>query len=218
VKKITENVDLKEIEKKAYRSVFNDGLWDLFTGMLILNLGMGPLFNYFFESLGFLVVLISSLVWNTITLLIFILGKKYITTPRVGYVKFGPKRKSKQLKLTIFLLGVFMVNLILFLLRLTGIIDYSRIQPFLITLLLGFGIFTIPFCVMAYFLDFTRLYYYAFSGGLGFFLTDLLNPIVGNPLDVIIIFGSIGGIIVVIGLYFFIHFLKKYPLSKKEVP
>ncbi|MFX1320532.1 MAG: hypothetical protein ACFFAQ_02700 [Promethearchaeota archaeon] len=215
---MTEKVDLKEIEKKAYRSVFNDGLWDLFTGMLILNVGMGPLFNFVFESLGFLAVLISSLVWNIITLLIFILGKKYITTPRVGYVKFGPKRKSKQLKLKIFLLGVFIVNLILFLLRLIGIIDYSQIQPFLITILLGFGIFTIPFCVIAYYLDFTRLYYYAFSGGLGFFLTDLLNPIVGNPLDFIIIFGFIGGIIIVIGLYFFIHFLKKYPLSKNEVP
>ncbi|MFX0000952.1 MAG: hypothetical protein ACFE9Q_13375 [Candidatus Hodarchaeota archaeon] len=214
---MTESIDLKSLEKKAYRSVFNDGLWDLFIGMLILNLGVGPLFNHLFESLDLLAPLISSLIWNIIALLIFILGKKYITIPRVGYVKFGPKRKSKQLKLKIFLICVFLVNLILFTLRLTDLIDYNQIQPFLITLFLGFGIFAIPFCVMAYFLDFTRLYFYAFSAGLGFFFVDLLNPIVGNPLGLIITFGVIGGIIIIIGLYYFIHFLKKYPLSKEEV-
>ncbi len=212
---MTENIDLESLEKKAYRSVFNDGLWDLFVGMLILNLGMGPLFTFLFGSLGYLTVFIIISIWNIITLLIFILGKKYITIPRVGYVKFGPKRKSKQLKLKIFLLVVFCVNLILFGLNLGDIIDYSLVQPLFIALFLGFGIFTIPFCVVAYFLDFTRLYYYSLSAGFGFFLTELLSPIVGDYLDDFIIFGVIGGIIILIGLYYFITFLKKYPLSKK---
>lgn len=214
---MTESIDLKSLEEKAYRSVFNDGLWDIFIGMLILNLGMGPLFDFFFGSLGYLAIFIIILVWNTITLLIFILGKKYITIPRIGYVKFGPKRKSKQLKLKIFLIGVFFVNLLLFVLNIADIIEYSQMQPLLIALFLGFGILTIPFCIIAYFLDFTRLYYYAFSAGLGFFLTELLPPIVGEYLDDFIIFGVIGGIIILIGLYYFISFLKKYPLSKREV-
>jgi len=212
---MTESIDLKSLEKKAYRSVFNDGLWDLFIGMLILNLGTGPLFTFLFGSLGNLTVFIIMTIWNIITLLIFILGKKYITIPRVGYVKFGPKRKSKQLKLKIFLIVVFFVNLILFGLNLGDMIDYSLIQPLLIALFLGFGLFTIPFFVIAYFLDFTRLYYYSFSAGLGFFLTELLSPIVGDYLDDFIVFGVIGGIIILIGLYYFISFLKKYPLSKK---
>ena len=81
-------------------------------------------------------------------------------------------------------------------------------------LLLGLGMFTLPFCVIAYFLDFTRLYFYAFSAGIGFILAKSLDPIVGNQFGSIIVFGSIGGIIVVIGLYYFILFLKKYPLPK----
>lgn len=212
---MTERIDLESLEKKAYRSVFNDGLWDLFIGMLILNIGMGPLFTFLFSSLGYISVFIIITVWNIITLLIFIFGKKYITIPRVGYVKFGPKRKSKQLKLKIFLFVVFFLNLILFGLHLGDMIDYSLMQPLLIALFLGFGIFTIPFCVIAYFLDFTRLYYYSFSAGLGFFLTELISPIVGDYLDDFIIFGVIGGIIILIGLYYFISFLKKYPLSKE---
>jgi hypothetical protein len=211
---MTESIDLKSLEKKAYRSVFNDGLWDLFIGMLILNLGLAPLFGLIFNLPEFLSIIIPSLIWTIIALVIFILGKKYITTPRVGYVKFGSKRKSKQLKLKIFLMIVFIVNVILFILPLTGVINYSQIQPLFINLLLGFGVFTVPFCVIAYFLDYTRLYFYAFSVGIGFFLTDLLVPITGPPLDTIIVFSIIGITITLIGLIYFIQFLKKYPLSK----
>ena len=214
---MTESIDLKSLEKKAYRAVFDDGLWDMFIGLLILNLALGPLLNLLFDWSKFLSIIIPSLGWNIVALLIFILGKKYITTPRVGYVKFGPKRKSKELKLKIFLIILFVFNLILFILPTLGIINYRQIQPLLINLLLGFGIFTFPFFVIAYFLDYTRLYFYAFSVGIGFFLTDLLTPIVGDPLDSVIVFGVIGVIIVIIGLYFFIYFLKKYPLSKEEV-
>ena len=209
---------LKLLEKKAYRSVFNDGLWDIFIGLLILNLGIGPLFILLFNLPEFLSIIISSIFWNIMALLIFILGKKYITIPRVGYVKFGPERRSKQLKLKIFLMIVFIVNVILFILPFTGIMDYAQIQPLLITLLLGFGIFTFPFSIIAYYLDFTRLYYYSFSVGVGFFLTELLTPIIAYPLNNFFIFGTIGLIIVLIGLYYFIHFLKKYSLSKEEVP
>ena len=67
--------------------------------------------------------------------------------------------------------------------------------------------------VVAYFLDFTRLYIYAFLAGLGFFLTEVLYPFVGSPLDTLLPFGITGAAIVVIGLYYFIRFLKKYPLS-----
>lgn len=74
--------------------------------------------------------------------------------------------------------------------------------------------FTFPFCVAAYFLDFTRLYYYAFLAGIGLFLTELLYPIVGSPLDTLPAFGITGGAIVLIGLYYFIRFLNKYPLSE----
>ncbi|MFW9881639.1 MAG: hypothetical protein ACFFG0_51900 [Candidatus Thorarchaeota archaeon] len=210
---MTESIDLKSLEKKAYRSTFNDGLWDSFIGVIILNLGFGPVINLLFNLPELWYTVISSLIFCVIGLLIFILGKKYITVPRIGYVKFGKKRKSKQLKLKIFLLIMLAVNMILVILPLTGILNYVNIQPFLITLMLGFGVFTLPLSVVAYFLDFTRLYYYAFSVGIGLFLTDLLTPIIGAPFDIIIIFCPIGGIIILIGLGYLISFLKKYPLS-----
>jgi hypothetical protein len=215
-------VDLEAIEKKAYRSYFMDGIWDIFIGMIFLNLGIGPLLILLSILPSIWNIIIISLGWNIFAFLIFYLGKKYITIPRIGFVKFGPKREAKRIKLKIFLFGIFMINLILFILRITGIIDYTYIERFLYTLLIGLGMFIFPFSLMAYFLDFTRLYFYAFSAGIGFILTEYIKQIVGYPLGSIIIFGCIGGIIVAIGLSYFILFIRKYPIPKvlheKEVP
>lgn len=214
LKNMKEPIELKELEKKAYRSTFQDGLWDIFMGMILLNLGVGPLFIWLFNLPEILNTIIFSLGWNILAFLIFYLGKKYITIPRIGFVKFGPKRKAKTTKLKIFLFSVFIVNLILIILPFSGITDYIHIERLFLIILLGLGMFTFPFCVIAYFLDFTRLYFYAFSAGIGFILAEILRLIVGNPFENIFTFGGIGGIIVVIGIYYFILFLKKYPLPK----
>lgn len=211
---MTHNLDLKALEKKAYRSIFEDGIWDLFIGILVLSFGLGPFIGLFINISELWDVMIPSVIINIIAFLIFYFGKKYITIPRIGVVKFGPKRKSKQLKLKIFLIVVFFINLVLMILPLTNLINYSQIQPLIVFLLLGLVGFTLPFCIIAYFLDFTRLYYYSFSIGISFFLNQILTPFVSYPLGNIIIFSIIGVSIVIIGLSYFIRFLKKYPLSK----
>ena len=211
---MSENIDLKSLEKKAYRAVLNDGLWDLFIGLIILSMGLSTLLGSLLNLPEFLNTIIPVLVLNIIALLVFYLGKKFITIPRIGFVKFGPKRKSKQQKLKLILFAFFILNIILLFLPFAGLISNIQLEPLILALLLGMGVLTFPFCVVAYFLDFTRLYYYAFFAGLGFFLTELLYPIVGSPLDTFFSYGITGVAIVVIGLYYFIRFLKKYPLSE----
>ena len=211
---MSEGDELKALERKAYRSIFDDGIWDLFMGLIILSIGLSTFIGTILNLPEGWDTIIPVLILNIIAFLIFYLGKKFITIPRMGFVKFGPKRKVKQLKLKIFLLFMFIVNVILVFLPLTGLIRINQIQPLMLTLILGLGVFTFPFCVVAYYLDFTRLYYYAFLAGIGLFLTELLYPIVGSPLDNFLSFGITGGAIVVIGLYYFIRFIKKYPLSE----
>lgn len=211
---MSEGDELKALERKAYRSIFDDGIWDLFMGLIILSIGLSTFIGTILNLPEGWDTIIPVLILNIIAFLIFYLGKKFITIPRMGFVKFGPKRKVKQLKLKIFLLFMFIVNVILVFLPLTGLIRIIQIQPLMLTLILGLGVFTFPFCVVAYYLDFTRLYYYAFLAGIGLFLTELLYPFVGSPLDTFLSFGITGVAIVVIGLYYFIRFIKKYPLSE----
>ncbi|NVM37076.1 MAG: hypothetical protein HWN81_15875 [Candidatus Lokiarchaeota archaeon] len=211
---MAENVDLKSLERKAYRSIFEDGVWDLFIGLIILSLGFSTFLSSILNLNELWFAIIPTLILNIIAFLIFFLGKKFITIPRLGIVKFGQKRKSKQQKLKLFLFIFFILNIIFLILPFTDLVNFIQFKPLIIALILGLGAITLPFVVVAYFLDFIRLYFYAILAGLGFFLTELLYPIVGTPLDILLPFGITGGVIVVIGLYYFITFLKKYPLTK----
>ena len=105
---MAENVDLKSLERKAYRSIFEDGVWDLFIGLIILSLGFSTFLSSILNLNELWFAIIPTLILNIIAFLIFFLGKKFITIPRLGIVKFGQKRKSKQQKLKLFLFIFFL--------------------------------------------------------------------------------------------------------------
>ncbi|MFX1448787.1 MAG: hypothetical protein ACFFCG_11745, partial [Promethearchaeota archaeon] len=92
---MAEKVDLKEMEKRAWKSNFQDGLWDIYFGLLIMGIGFNWLGGFLGlpETMGVMVTLIS---WDIGAMVIFILGKKFITTPRMGFVKFGQIRKKRN--------------------------------------------------------------------------------------------------------------------------
>lgn len=208
-------LDIKSLEKKVYRSFFEDGFWDIFIGMLLLGFGL-TWTRIFFDIFEPLAIMIISIIWNTITFLIYYLGKKFITIPRIGIVKFGQKRKARQKKLKIFLLINVLFGCVVFILTFFGLLDFLAIGGSLTPLLIGLIAYTFPFTIIAYFLEFNRLYIYALMGGFSFFLSDIIYSILGSPLDSILGFGVPGGIIVVIGLVFLIKFLRNYPKPKKD--
>ncbi len=210
-----EVLDLKSIEKKVYRSFFEDGFWDIFIGMLLLGFSLGWT-RIIFDIMEPLYILIISIIWNTITFLIYYLGKKFITIPRIGIVKFGQKRKARQKKLKIFLLINVLFGCVVFILTFFGLLEILAIGGSLTPLLIGLISYTFPFTIIAYFLQFNRLYIYALMGGFSFFISDVIYSILGSPLDSIIGFGIPGGIIVAVGLIFLIKFLRKYPKPKKD--
>ena len=91
---MTENINLKEIERKAWKSCYQDGIWDIFLGLILLNFGIAPLM----EEITGTTYLISYIILLVLGYIIFYGGKKYITVPRIGNVKFSPKRKLKRIK------------------------------------------------------------------------------------------------------------------------
>jgi hypothetical protein len=89
-------INLKELERKAWRSVFQDGLWDIYLGFLLLTMGMGPVLPSLDTSVIWTLAML--LTFSVLAWLAFWAGKKFITTPRMGLVKFGPQRKAKLKK------------------------------------------------------------------------------------------------------------------------
>ncbi len=211
---MAEQIDLKEMEKKAWISTFQDGLWDIYFGLIIMGMGFTWLGGYFGlpETVDVLVTLFS---WDIGVLLIFFLGKKYITRPRMGLVKFGKIRKKRNKLLALFIGLMVAFTLTTFIFTLLGLFQL-QLPGFMVMLLIGLLFITLPFTIVAYFLQLKRLYLYAILGGFGLFISELLGPIIGAPYHDIVTFGGTGLVITITGLTIFFKFLQKYSLKEDK--
>jgi hypothetical protein len=210
--------DLKQIERKAFRSTYQDGLLDILMGVMVVAMaitiyhpesGYSPM-----NIIG--MVLIYAVVYS-----LFWAGKKYITLPRMGQVRFGPTRQHKKMTMAV-ILGV----IVLIQAFVVGMTVFGWLNPVFGAKLVGsFGDYSLEhlavaalgsffvgpsILVIAYFIDFLRGYYIAVLMALAVFLMILLN----QPIYPVVI----GGLIIVPGVVLFINFLKKYPIPQGEEP
>ncbi len=184
----------------------DDGFLDILFGMIYLGIALDALIQ---------IRVIFPLVWNALAVIIFYVGKKRITIPRLGMVKFGANRNSKRKKLRFFTFLMVIISFIIFILSINGILNNIQLNGYFPYLLIDLFIFIVPIGIIAYYLDFTRLYLIALLGGLGLILTYLFNPFFSSSIENLIIFGIIGGAIILMGLIFLANFLKKHPLLEE---
>jgi hypothetical protein len=194
---MVDELDLEKLEKKAWGTYMsNDGLYDIYMGIMLLTLAIQAYFyNIWFTSFIFAAVLVV------------VLGKRFITLPRIGLVKFGKTRMMKQMKMMIALLIVFLVLLTLYYLPKYGyepheIVGRLAIPAFIATI----------FVIIAIFLNYIRLGIY----GLLFAFSEILRGVYDKPVRNIAVL-VIGLMALIVGFYVLFQFLKRYPLPGKEV-
>ncbi len=210
---MTENLSLRELEKRAYRSTFQDGVWDIFLGIMLLNMAISVLLTTLGLSLlqSALGLAVISIPLTAFGLAFFILGKKYITVPRMGYVEFGPKRKSNRRK-SIFVLSISAIlGLLIFILTLSGKMPYELRFKFPVVLIIFALNVIIVFSLLAYFFDFGRLYIYAFLYAVPFVIGKPLQQITGYRYMFTALLFISSSIMIIVGLVFYVRFIKKYP-------
>lgn len=213
---MSQNLDLKAIERKAFRSVHQDGLWDIYLGGLLLVLSL--VFAIPESGEGELTYIGLAMLGVAIMFAVFQLGKKYITLPRMGQVRFGPTRQKRKITMAWIMGAFFVVTLGLFLyslyvwnsagsVRLVALDVSPSLERVLVSTVsaLIVGLSTL---VTSYFKEFTRGYYIALLMGLGFFFTLLLDSTI--PML------AAGGLILVPGLIIFVNFLRQHPLPPAE--
>lgn len=152
--------NLTDIEKRAYRSTFQDGIWDIFLGLILLILAVIALLSNRGMPEGQQMTVL--IVLQVVALAVFIGGKKCITVPRMGFVKFGPQRKAKIKKSRIVLLASVVAGIVVFLVALLAMRSSSagpsRLMNFMPLAWVVNAI--IVFSLLAYYLDCPRLYAY----------------------------------------------------------
>ena len=209
-------LNLKEIERKAFRSTYQDGLWDMYHGLIVVCMSIfvyRPADGY---SPTNIVLAISAML---LAYGLFWAGKKFITLPRMGQVRFGAPRKRRNITLAIILGVVILIQVGMVGLTTLGwlnpevgakVNDFFKARNLMDLVVAAIGsLFVGPSMILiAYFSDFPRGYYIAVMMSLAVFLMIYLN----QPVYPIII----GGLIILPGLALFVRFLKTYPLRQKD--
>ncbi|KYK28514.1 hypothetical protein AYK20_01065 [Thermoplasmatales archaeon SG8-52-1] len=205
---MTEKIDLKKVEKQTYRFTFTDGLYDLTYGSLLIFIAIAPILREILYP-SYIIFLILP------APLILILGKRFITIPRIGIVKFNQNRTKSRNKIGFLIAILFPITVMMVVLTYLGLYNI-KVGGYIVPV--GAGVFALVLLsVIAYILDYPHFYLYAVSIGLGLPLAALLKPIFGEPLHYLISFGISGTLILIYGIITLIKFIKKYPVSKAEI-
>lgn len=204
---MSQKISLKEIERKVFTSTFQDGVWDIVLGLWLLTMGIAPLLekviplsDWWIMILGLPVMLV---LWS---------GKKFITIPRMGLVKFGPNRKSLlSLILTILSVTLFL-SLFLGVLFATNRIPSELATGISMPVIVWMVLFIVGFSAAAYFLNLNRLYAYGVLFAVTLPVRIILKQIPDlRGISLCAYFVS-ASIILLIGTTILIRFLRDHPI------
>jgi len=212
-------LDLKALEKKVFKSNFEDGLWDVYLGMLLLQISLSS-FLYTLD-IGPLWILLILVLFVGLVFAAFWAAKKHIIMPRMGLVRFSDERKQKKKKLSLILslsvlfgVLVFGLTLGLYWLAANDItsdwVQYGWVIPFGLFLVNA----VVVFSLIAYYYDFPRAYLYGWFYGLAFPLNIALDELFGIRFPFFSLLFST--IMVGIGLVLFIRFMQTHPLIDQQ--
>ena len=203
---MTEEPNLKEIERKAYMSYHQDGLLDIFAGIYIIGFGLGIFVDIVWDfGMG---VIIFPGGFIAVALALWIAAKRKITMPRIGFVNFGTRGANK---LTAVFIGTMVAGLFAFF-AFTFVTSQSGLRQWLDLIvqngMLIVGLGSLSVCALfGYTMGLKPLYAYglvaAFSLVLGHFMGIFFGYIIM----------ALGTTVMVVGFVLLTNFVRKYPLK-----
>ena len=208
---MSDKISLKEIERKTFASVFQDGLVDILLACWVLMFAVGP---YLTPSLGdFWGSAVFVPFWAVVALVLFIV-RRHVVRPRMGAFKLGSWRRTRVLRFNVvmFVLGVLALGLgVLATIRYDAIPGWMHTARFSLVILIGFGL-------AGWFLEFARLYLYGALIPLSFLIGEWLwarhgVPHHGYPVT----FGVTAGLMLIIGLVSLARLVRDHPLPSNEL-
>ena len=197
---MSDGINLRDIERRAFLSYHEDGLLDVMIGFGIILSGL-----WMYAEMPWLIG-----AFVPVFTPIYIQSKKKITVPRLGQVEFSERRKGKMKKT---MLALVIFNVILFIAGLYAwfAMDIGGRPQWLIDLLSNymiiFGIFGGIISVVVGFLsDLKRFHLY---GIINLIIFTIANNYTDHPA-----FGlcAMGLVVVINGFVLLKSFMRKYPI------
>jgi hypothetical protein len=216
---MSSQMDLKALEKKVFKSNFEDGLWDIYLGLLLLQISLST-FLYTLD-IGPLWILLILVLFVGLVLAALRAAKKYIIMPRMGLVNFSEERKQKKRKVSLILsfsvlFGLFVFGLTMSLYWLTvhgatsNLVQYGWVIPFALFLVNA----VVVFSLIGYYYDYSRAYLYGWFYGLAYPLNIALDELFGIRFPFFSLLFST--IMVAVGVVLFVRFMRTHPLVEER--
>jgi hypothetical protein len=209
---MSEKISLREIEQKIFRTTMNDGLLDIFLGCFFLIFVIAPFLSTrlgdFWSSLIFVPF------WGLVFLILWVVRKR-VVTPRIGQVAYGKPRKARLKRFSLIMLAI---NIIAFIGGLVAAFSTDLLSGRMYSYFIGL-LFLSAFSLAAFFLNLNRLYFYGLLVGFA--------PLVGEWLwsrELVshhgfpVTFGTVSGIMILVGLTLLIQLVRDNPAPAGELP
>jgi len=201
----------RTLEKKMWSRVFDDGLFDIYLGVLFLNVAVWMMAGDLGLSYGialFVVVLLAS---NPV----YVAAKRRVTLPRVGYFK-----PSQQHRTRFGVIGAVSVSVTVLMVGATTLAVTGAFTGGIPLLLILFGILAIKMVVMfslaAHYLGVVRFYGYAILGAVGMVGAEIAVATmdIGRGWDIVAMFGLPAVVMIPTGIVMLSRFIRAYPLRE----
>ena len=194
------DIDLKQMERRVYTRFFEDGLWDLLLAVFLLGWGL-MVDNSLFVPFAATLVVMYPAIWGI---------KRWLTYPRLGYVKFSSDRKAEEKRVKTKMTVMFSATMVL------GIAVFAltasrNIPLWLIQVVFG-GVLASVVGLLAYWLQVKHWYGYAILILTTFTLVSIID------IHLKYSFFITGGAVAISGIFLLVRFLRKYPRLEEENP
>lgn len=209
---MSQQISLKEAEKKAFRTTYNDGLWDILLGCFLLIFVIAPFLSSRMGDFWSSAIFVPF--WWSVYVVVRLIRKR-VVRPRIGAATFGRARRTKLMKFSIVML---VMNIAALTLGILTAVNLGKISGPATSIMFGL-ILLVALSIAAYFLDFSRLYVYGLLIG--------ISPVIGEWLfkhgnashhGFPVTFGTTAGIMFLVGLVMFMRMLRNNPLPIEGFP
>ena len=149
--------------------------------------------------------------------LLMVVGKKYITAPRMGRVKLGPAGKARRRKTNIMMIVFFLLTVAAVVITAVGL-GGPHIERSAFAVPIGVAIFLIIlFSLLAYFLAYDRLYLIGLAFALPWPVIEFVQQSAAVDISAAAFLVS-SGIVISVGLVTFVRFIRENPLPAEPDP
>lgn len=214
---VTQLPDLKALERRAFSKFYEDGLFDILLGLMMVVIAFGALIQDWFDSelAGFAVMLGTAIVLVSA----FTVVRARVVRPRLGDFRPRPERRRRITATRLVLLGSVLLGVAV--VAIVGVAGGTGTPPTTVEVLLPVVWFvnaTVVLGLMAYLLDVPRFALYGVLFG-------LVGPVLIWP-DVLwdarvsppLAFGILATPILATGAWKLVHFLRTYPVRVAPEP